>query len=167
MKKRSLAVLCTLLFFLLCACRNASEELISPVTFYYCNRAVAYNSAEGVIRGEIREGKDFQTDTAGMLREYFTGPQSEELLSPFPAGTKLVSLSIEEDTAMLTLSREFADLNGIKLSTACSCIVKTLAEFESVTRVQFFAEGSLLENKESLTVTVEDVILTDFVEQKG
>lgn len=167
MKKRLLVLVCGLILLTLCGCQKKKTEFHKPVRFYYCNNAVSFNSSEGVIRSEIREAEHFSSDPEKMLREYLLGPQSEELVSPIPPSTQLVSFELQADSARITLSKPFADLNGIKLSTACSCIVKTLAEYVPITEVQIYAEDSLIDNKDFIVITVADIVLADLVEQKG
>ena len=166
MKQRMVALMCALLLLLLCACQNKNEELLEPVSFYYCNDTVSFDTADGVIRSELREGKHFSSDAENMLREYLLGPKSEDLVSPIPAGTKLVSYMQSEEVAKITLSKEF-DTSGIKLSLASGCIAKTLAEYVPITEVEFYVEDGLIDNKEFLAITVADIVLADMVEQKG
>lgn len=167
MKKRIMILLSAIICLLCCGCQKKAEELREPTAFYYCNRTVSFNTEEGVICSEMREGEHFSADAEKMLREYLSGPKSAELYSPIPQGTELVSFEINLDTAYIILSKEFSNLNGIKLSTACSCMVKTLAEYTPITKAQIYVDGGLIDNKDSITITVADIVLVDSVEQKG
>lgn len=167
MKKRILTWLCLLAFLFLCACGKKDAELQVPVNFYYCNEEISYNSSFGVIRPEAREAEDFYEDASKLFSVYLDGPVSAELVSPLPAGTGLVSLEFKEDTAHLTLTQEFATLSGVKLSTACSCIVMTLSEYAGISQVHFYVKDGLIDNRESLVVNNSDIVLMDHVEQKG
>ena len=70
MKKKLLVLVCGLILLALFGCQKDKAEFHEPVHFYYCNNAVSFNSAEGVIRSEIREGEHFSSVAEKMLREY-------------------------------------------------------------------------------------------------
>ncbi len=167
MKKAVLLLLTVALLFSVCACVKKSEEVKEPVNFYYCNEDIFYHSPDGVIRSEVREAADFAGQPQALIRAYLSGPVSDDLLSPFPDGTRLISFSVTDGTAYITFSKEITALSGVQLSTACSCITLTLVEFTPITAVHIRADDGLLDNKEEVVLNAGDIVLMDELSQKG
>lgn len=71
----------------------------------------------------------------------FQGPQSEELTSPFPAGTALRESRVEEGTAYVDLSEAYGGLSGAELTLADACVVLTLCQLDGIERVYITVEG--------------------------
>lgn len=71
----------------------------------------------------------------------FQGPRSEELTSPFPAGTALRGSRVEEGTAYVDLSEAYGGLSGAELTLADACVVLTLCQLDGVERVYITVEG--------------------------
>lgn len=162
--KRIKSILCLCLCVLIfCSCGRKAPEYLSPVNFYYCNRTVSYNSPTALINPEVRESAGFDNDIVKFMKVYLQGPISDELNRIVPVNTVLRFAELEEHTVHLDFSKEFADLSGIELTTACVCIVKSLHEFAGVETVVFTAEGSLLDEKESFTLSMEDIVTMDTV----
>ena len=101
------------------------------------------------------------------MQAYLLGPLSDNLESPLPYAVKLVSFDQLGDSVYLTLSREFSTLSGIRLTTACSCIVMTLNAFADVKQVCFRVASGQLDNKDELIMTISDIVLMDNTLEKG
>ena len=116
---------------------GSSGSPTEPVSFYYLLREpeLVYNRDDGIIRPETREGAGFAPDAAALLGLYLQGPLDDTLDSPFPAGTKLVSLHREGSTLTLELSRPFSSLQGLDLSLACACLSLTAIKLTGVENV--------------------------------
>ena len=125
----------------LCAC-GGSGSPSEPVSFYYLLREpeLVYNRDDGIIRPETREGAGFLPDPAAVLELYLQGPLDNTLSSPFPAGTKLVSLKREEEILTLELSRPFSSLEGLDLSLACACLSITAMELTGAEAVTILCD---------------------------
>ena len=164
MRKLIVLFLCMVMLLSLCACNRKNSVLVEPVNFYYCKEEVTYNSASGVIQPEILEGIEFHNDAETMLRVYLQGPYTNDNLSLLPAQTELVSLKIENDRAYIKLTDAYAQLSGIKLSTASSCIVMTLYDYSGAKEVVFSTENELLDNKDSFSIHVDDLVWLDVME---
>lgn len=76
-----------------------------------------------------------------LLPLLFQGPQSEELTSPFPAGTALRGSRVEDGTAYVDLSEAYGGLSGAELTLADACVVLTLCQLDGVDRVYITVEG--------------------------
>lgn len=161
MRKSFILLLCVVLIFSLCACRQKNKDYQEPVNFYYCTDEVSYNTSDAVIDMQIYEGIDFHADPEKMLSSYLQGPQSNDYLSLIPAGTSLISCNVIGDVCYLKFSDDFAKLSGMKLSIACGCIVLTLNDYTGVETVSFSTQTQQLDNKDELVISASDIILLD------
>lgn len=163
MKRICVLFLC-LLLLILCACGSQKEELLEPTPFYYCAKEISYNDQSGVIRAEQREAVRFQGNLGALLRAYLLGPNDPQLQTLIPSGVTVISYAIDGSCAMVTLSKDFSKLTGIKLSTACSSMLMTVHEYAGIDTLCVRAENSLLDDKDEITVTMEDILLLDSIE---
>ena len=135
----------------------------SQTTFYYCIKQADYSSENSAIGSESCSEPIHHLDYNKILENYFSGPNSSELLSPFPAGTKLVSFTLDQQTAHIVLSDHFAELSGVDLTVACACLSITVENMTNCATVTISAEKKLLDNQESITIDTKSLLLTDHV----
>lgn len=145
----------------LCACSAKQESIRQPVNFYYCSDPSAYDSGSSVIIPEVRDASGYETDTMGLLNQFIRGPQTSQLLSPFPAGTTIVALVQKDSTLQITLSPEFSRLTGMELTIACACLSMTVLELTDHEAVEITAEDNQLDNRESVIMTRDSLMLMD------
>lgn len=151
-----------LLIHLLFGCSGKDEEILQPVNFYYINSEISYNTPNGVIDAETREGSHFQT-IEQLFREYLKGPVSSELVSFIPDGVTILSCITDNDTVYLMLSSQFTELSGIKLTTACSAMLLTANDYIGVQTIHIRTEDAKLEDKNELVLSMDDIVLTETV----
>ena len=163
MRKMKTILCVCLCILLLCSCGQQTPEYVAPVNFYYCNQSVSYNSPTALISSELRESSGFENDIVRFMEEYLKGPLSDELYTVIPEKTELCTARVQEGVVLLDFSQEFARLSGIDLTTASVCIVKSLHEYTGVDTVVFRADGALLDDKESFTLSLEDIVMMDTV----
>ena len=150
-----LAISCT-------ACEQRSPSLQKPLNCYYLNKIIGYNTTDAVIGFQQIEGAELVNESLGQfLRRYLKGPDSDDLVSPFPTGTFLVHLSIDSDTVKIRLSTDFASLTGHDLILACACITLTVLDYTGLTYVNISVEGAQINDKTSVTMCRDDIILLD------
>ena len=162
MKKICWLLSCILMFQLLLGCSRKEEEILQPVNFYYINSEISYNTPNGVIRAEIREGAEFQ-DIEELLQVYLEGPASPELRNFMPLSVKLLSCAVENDSIYILLSSQFAELSGVKLTTECSAILMTVHDYLGTNTLYVRVEGSQLDDKDTFILTMDDLVLSDSV----
>ncbi len=165
-----------LLAFVLLECtgcgsgRTQTQEGIA-VSFYYLSCDAEQLETQETVTSETRYV------TALSLREllelYFVGPDSEELLSPFPTGTAIVDIQSSSDSLTLIMSEEFFTLSGIEMTIAGCCLCNTVCEYTGMDAVilvdameticmevrpeQFVTSSSLQENSgETYTIYFAD-----------
>ena len=161
MKKACALFLCLALLLAGCGTRGQTDRIQSPYTYYYRTAQVDYAAEDGVIRGETREISGHEGDLTWILEDYFRGPESEDLVSPFPKDLALLDCQTKEGAVLLKLSEEFSNLSGIELSVAAACIARTLFGTEEVDSVSLTVDGGLLDGKQSLTLDREGLLLVD------
>ena len=77
-----------------------------------------------------------------LLEALLAGPpQDSELVSPFPPGTGAARWAVENRTAHVELSEEYAQLSGIDRTIADYCVTLTLSQLSGVDRVELSAGG--------------------------
>ncbi len=153
MKKRFAIVLIFCLLLPLLGCTNSNDGVL----FYYPRKEIVYGQEDGVIASESRDVSGHEDEIAYLLILYLEGPHNQELKSPFPAGTMLEGVDIQEDHLSIILSREFDTLQGMNHTIACSCIAYTCfanTEYASVSiRSSTHDTG--------MTVTRDNIVLSD------
>ena len=160
--KKLLCVLMTLILLMtLGACGAKKDALIHPVNFYYRSTADSYGGREDVITFEQRESFGHEEDYIYLINYYLQGPTTEKQISPFPAGTTLVSLDLVKDKVIVVLSSHISLISGAELSIACTCLARTLHEITGMKGVQISSQGDLLDGKESITINIDDYVLVD------
>lgn len=164
MKKLSLLLCCVLVLQMLCACSGKEEEFKIPTNFYYCRREFSYNSSQAVIQPEVREGFGYQGNVDTFIRAYLYGPVSEGLETLIPSNVYLVSSSVDDQVAEIIFSKQFSELSGVKLTTACSAVLLTIHEFSGVESVRIYAKDAQLDDKDYIELTLDDVVLLDAIE---
>ena len=161
MKKVISLLLGILIVLSFCACNSSNENFQEPINFYYCTEEITYNTKHGVVKPEIREGIIYSNNVQMMLRAYLEGPIDSSYVSYIPSEAKLVSFQRNNTEAFVTFSEEFAELTGIKLTTACSCVAMTISEYCGVDVLYIRAENSQLDNKDAIKISIADIVLMD------
>lgn len=149
-----LLTICVLLF---CGC-TTQQYRTENATFYYPRSEITYGTDEGVIAPEIRT---LSGSLAALLSVYLDGPESADLASPCPDGTRLLSTVWNGTLLTLTLSPEFSSLEGIDLTVACTAIAKTCFSLSSATEVCITTQDFVGAPGISVTLTPETIFLFD------
>ena len=162
MKQITLSIVILSLFISLCGCGQTSEpNVVMPTVFYYHTDLNSKEDFNDIFVAEIREGVQYQDDHILLLNSYFAGPESENLVNPFPSGLDAVSLEATGDTAYVVLSEKIAKLSALDLTMACSCLSLTLLELTQCDYVQISAENNLLADQEFITIGRDTLLLSD------
>ena len=164
--KRLLCVLCCILLLpVTSGCKRNQTEILEPANFYYLNKDIVYNSAAGVISYEIREAADMHKDLTVFLNAYLQGPESSKLESAIPADVELITCAVIDETVTLTFSEGFAKLSGARLSSTCTALLLSVHDFTGAESIRIRARDSLLDEKEDIYLTMNDIVLIDTVVQ--
>lgn len=164
--KRLLCILCCIVLLpIFGGCRDREEEILEPANFYYLKENITYNSAYGVICPEIRESADLHKDLTMFIKLYLKGPESSEFEAAIPGDVSLVTCAVINETVTLTFSENFSKLSGAKLSAACTALLLSVHDFIGAESIRVSAKNSLLDEKEDIYLTMDDIVLIDSVVQ--
>lgn len=163
MKKLCFLLCCVLALQLFSGCTKKNENFQVPVNFYYSTKEITYNTPDSVIQAETREGAGYADDVEAFIQAYLQGPVSSDLQRIMPSDVYLVSCEVEGDTVCIVLSTQISKLSGISLLTACSALFLSLQDFAGTQTLQISADETLLDDKDMLTITADDIVLVDAV----
>ncbi len=160
MKKAICLLLCCLSLLLCFGCAEEVPEVPVGSLFYYPAAQLVYQPGSRAIDSEARVMPE-QADLTQMLNIYFLGPEAEHLLSPFPAGLRIVKTAIVDKTAYITVSDHLTELSGLALTMACGCLTLTTLELTGAENVVINAQDALLDGQKSITMDKNNLLLTD------
>lgn len=159
MKKVIVFALAVLLLFTFLGCNKEQDDIEVPVKFYYRNAAISYNSDQAVICSETQESNGY--DLTGIINKYLQGPNTDECVSPFPAGVSVLSIEQIDSNLLIQLSAPFAELSGIHLTLACACLSKTIMELTQCTTVEISVPDATLNGSSSIIMNEQHLLLVD------
>lgn len=138
-----------------CVLKERAEEQEVPVLYFAAGEDTL---ADSVVQGEPRL-LDEDRPVESALEELLKGPESPELVSPFPRRVTLRSWRQVGTTVYVDFSEEYGRLSGVSLIIADSCVVLTLAQFEGVEQVSITAAGEPLPDRAQEFLSVDDLLL--------
>lgn len=138
-----------ILSLLFSGCAFGGDGLKEPVTFYYLrdhSDPEDYDAffTEGAIGFEEREASGHRQDLNYLLKLYLRGPLNGDLESPFPVGSRITDIQLEDRTLTVTMNFIPSQYNDMELTISCGCLAKTcmgLADVDTVTVQAFNQEG--------------------------
>lgn len=134
MKRVIIFVLCFSVLLCGCGLNGTLIDSENSYRFYYQSKEVEHLETEDSIRSEYRKLES--DDLADLLSVYLAGPVSDDLISPFPAGTSVENIQNSSDMVTLTMSGEFFTLQGIQLSIAYCCLAETICSYADVDEIR-------------------------------
>ena len=152
-------LICLMLCLCLCGC--ARTEPRDPGTFYYPRSETGYNGSEGVFASEIRDLSGLRGDPGALLELYCSGPVTDGLVNPLPAGTFLRSWSVEDSVLSLDFDPALGQVSGIDLTIAAGCLARTFLPLTGANTLVLTAGGALLDNQTALRLSSQDLSLRD------
>lgn len=150
--KRSICIV-LIIAFLLCGCSLTGERIKEPVTFYYLCSSFQENLC-CVVLSEEREASGHTGDLSYLLALYLMGPANDELRSPLPPDTKILSVQQLGEKLMIELSDMDSKLSDIDFSLAGACLTMTCLDISSA--------GSVTIKSGSRSVTMDSDSLSLF-----
>lgn len=153
MKKRFWTLLLALL--LLTSCTGPEQE--GDWKLYF--PTVSYTNGPALVSQSL----DLE-QTPGpeeLIRLLLTGPEGDELYSPFPRGVSLRSWYLEEGVLHINLSEQYGGLSGMALTLADYSIALTLCQLPGVEGVSITVENDPMPFRYRQTLSPEDILLSD------
>ncbi|MBE6922377.1 MAG: hypothetical protein E7465_04250 [Ruminococcaceae bacterium] len=148
----TLLIMCILLNFAGCI---PSEE--PSYTFYYLrtSETIQHGSADALVAPVTMDISTPNAELDYLLQLYLDGPTKANYVNPVPSGTYLLSALWEDDILVLVLSREFSQLNNIRLTLAGCCLAATCHALTGAEAIQI-RSGEAIYN-----FTINDCIFLD------
>ena len=159
MKRWIAGLFITFILFSCTACRE-EPNMENPVQFYYVTSELSFRINDTVICPETRDIPGMENPTA-LMQLYLHGTTQPSLRSPFPAQLELLQMQIQEETLILVFSQHLAQLTGLELMIACSCITLTATELTNTETVMICADGVHLDGQEQITMDRSTILLRD------
>ena len=160
MKRLIFLLLAGILLFSLASCGQDIQD--SQVPFYYPLAEFDHGTPDGVMAPEIHEISGHHDDLRYLLALYLQGPSDPSLRHPFPNGTILVDLVVENQKAIITLSSTVATLDGIDRTIACACLAETCFAISDVQQVQILSLVSASGLSVDTTFTRGNILLPGY-----
>lgn len=156
--KKSLCYIIVLMLLLAAGCSSQGEPDGTP--FYYCVTNPSYKQDSTAIDKEYRD--EIPTDSlTAALEVYLAGPESSNLVSPFPEGLKVLSANQEGSILYLTVSMEMTALSGLNLTMACGCLTLTCLALTDAEQVQISSIYGLLDGQRTIIMDENTLLLLD------
>lgn len=162
MVRRIMALFLLVPLILLTGCHvEMQNESGESVRFYYLVTDARLETGEGPADWELFDIQGHETDYEWILANYFAGPSTEGLTAPFPKTTSLISVEVLDGVAYVNASKELAQLTGIDVTIACSCITMTCLQLEGIESVVIRADGWDLNGRHMVSMNADSLILED------
>lgn len=136
MKKFFALILSVALLTGLIACVAEDNSSPGQTCFYYPKARYTYGAKEMVLVPEQRDITGHESDLKYLLALYLVGPLDENLVSPFPAQVRLLSVQESDNRLLVRLTDSGKAINDAEFTLASGCMAKTcfdLMDVESVT----------------------------------
>ncbi len=153
-----LALLCIPFFW---GCEQNQDVPENAIVFYYRRIDSSYGTSGSTIAKEYRDSSELQDGIYGILTTYLKGPEAEQLHRTFPAGIRLISVNIHDDTADIVLGGTYGALTGLNQAIACACLTLTTCELIGVKQVQIRRESQSPAGANTVILRPENIILND------
>lgn len=158
--KKILSLILVLCFLLpLWGCSTHSLEPHDSHTFHYRRASFQFGAENGVVDTEIRDISGHSGDWFYLIALYLSGPLDEDLISPFPSSTRLMSVDQNDGALSITLTDSGAEVLDSDFSLACVCLALTCMENPEITQVT-------IQNRDrTITLGKENIVLNDIPQQ--
>ena len=124
-------------------------------TFYYPRGEYQYGTRDSVLAGEERDISGHSGDLFYLISLYLSGPLDEELISPFPASTRLLSVEQENSHVRISLTDSGTATLDSEFTLAGACLAMTCMELPEVTLV------TIESRDRTITLSREQILLFD------
>ena len=162
-----LPLLAAILICFSCCSAGSSDDSGLPLLYYRDagneqEEGIGILASENGILGTERWSYSEELPSFdAFLNQYFSGPVSDSLVSPFPSGLQCIGTSLDDGVLTVILSEAFNELAGIDRSVAISCITTTLTQFSNVSGVCLEVENSASNGEDTAVLTAKDFVLED------
>ena len=151
-------ILCIFLIFsLLFPLAGCSKGIQDEVVFYYRREKFEYGIEDSVVVPEQRDVTGHKGDLSFLISLYLMGPLEEELESPFPTSTRLISVTPVVGALRIELSKLSDSFTDSQFTLACACLTLTCLELTNVQEV------TITSGERSITMDRDALVLYDSI----
>ena len=141
----------------------AGEPVGDDYALYFRARDLRSAAGEGALQTERWTPPEQDLDTAAlaeaMMEALLAGPAEETLQNTIPAGTALLSLTLNGSQAVVDLSPAYSSLSGVELTLADQAVALTLTQLPEILSVRITVRGQELAYRDKQVFTGQDVLL--------
>lgn len=150
--------LCFLAGFVGCTAEKIPED---GYAVYYKRATPTYGSADSVIAKTYLLTGGHENDTVYLLRKYLASTPADGFVSPFTPDITLLSFKLEGPTAKIVLSNQIAELSGMELTIALTCLAQTVISLTGCKEVIVSAVTVQLDGQNYITLTPDSFLMLD------
>ena len=110
---------------------------------------------------DLPEDATLRTTAKAVVEQLLRAPADPDLFSPFPDGVTLQSLDVRNRQAIVDLSGDILQLDGVDLSLADYCLTLTLTALEGVDAVLITADRRMIAQQPKQVFFERDVLLSN------
>ena len=161
-RKLFIAALLLVLALTLAACAQKAQIPQGNYQLYYAAQAESARGEDAIAEYPVKiadEGCDVQELAQRLLEALLLPPEDPLLLSPFPDGTQLRTVTVSGRRACVDFSASYGRLSGIDLSLADYCVALTLTQLDGVNAVTITANGREIPYRRTQLLTAADPLL--------
>ncbi len=151
--------LCSFIGILGCSANESVPE--NSVTVFYKREARAYGTVDSVIAETYMDATGHEGEHIYLINQYLQSAPSDGFASPFPQGIKLVGYKLEGLTVKVVLSDRIANLSGMDLTIALTCLTQTIMSITGCQEVILSAATKQLDGQNFITLNRDSYLLLD------
>ena len=163
--KRCIALLlaAALAAALLGGCAPQQAETPEKFQLWFTSDLSQWTSDATALQSRDYEGEE---TVPAVMAALLAGPPADSgLVSPFPAGTTMMSWSLTNGILRVDLSRAYGNLVGVDLTLADYCLTLTLTQLNGVDGVRITVNGTGLAYRDRQVFYAEDVVFSGAEEE--
>ena len=158
-------ILCFLLivccFVGILGCTSDNDKPENSVSVFFKREKTAYGTADGVIGETYLDAAGHEKQYAYLLNVYLRTTPGEGFSSPFPKGVTMIGFKLEGLTAKVVLSDQIAELTGMELTIALTCLTQTVMSMTGCQEIIISATTKQLGGQNFITLNRDSYLLID------
>ena len=154
-----LLVLCCFGSLVGCSSKNTPPE--NSVMVYYKRDKATYGAADSIIATCYMDTTNFSPNYSYVLERYLRSTPDAGFVSPYPDNLSLINFKLEGLTAKVVLGDNIADLTGIDLTIALTCLTQTIMSLTGCHEVIISAVSKQLDGQNFITLSRDSFLLLD------
>ena len=133
----------------------------NSVAVFYKNDKTTFGTSNGVIAETYIQSSGHEAEYAFLLNQYLKTTPGEGLTSPYPKGVTLIHFKLEGLTAKVILNDRIAELSGMDLTIALTCLTQTVMSMTGCQEVIISASTKQLDGQNFVTLNRDSYLLMD------